>query len=378
MSAAGAHSISNPFAAGGRAGDIGGASGNVWHGPDGTTIAHGQAGERGGVVGPNGGEAGGGREASGTVVKGPDGGTYAHGQAGERGGAVGPGGNAIAGGREASGTVIKGPGGNSVAHGQAAAGGFYSGARGEGTWHASAADMRVQGNYARANFNHYNAFNHNWWHDHPNAWWNRGFAAGYWYGASWAGINSWFGVAWPAMSYDYGDNIYYDDDNVYLAGQPVGTAAEYYDSAQQLAQTGADANIPNENSEDASNAVAANAADAHWLPLGVFEAIQPTQKSSDMTFQLAVNKDGIVRGNYFNSSDNNVQQVQGAVDKQTQRVTWFVQDRPAVIFDTGLYNLTKDEATVLVHESADKTQQWTLVRLKQDDASQGTAAPSSN
>jgi hypothetical protein len=38
--------------------------------------------------------------------------------------------------------------------------------------------------------------------------------------------------------------------------------------------------------------------------------------------------------------------------------------------------LTKDETTVLVHEGADKTQQWTLVRLKQQDAAQGDASPS--
>jgi len=84
-----------------------------------------------------------------------------------------------------------------------------------------------------------------------------------------------------------------------------------------------------------------------------------------MTFQIAVNKDGIVRGNYFNTGDSNVQPIEGAVDKKTQRITWIVKDKDKIIFDTGLYNLTKDETTVLVHFSQDKTQQWTLVRLKQ-------------
>ena len=104
---------------------------------------------------------------------------------------------------------------------------------------------------------------------------------------------------------------------------------------------------------------------AQWLPLGVFEAIPGGEKSGTMTFQLAVNHDGIIRGNYFNTGDNNTQQVQGAVDKQTQRATWIVADRKNIIFDTGLYNLTKDESTMLVHEGPDKTLQWTLVRLKQ-------------
>jgi hypothetical protein len=379
LSAAG-RSISNPFAGSARGlspvdlgNDLGGASGNVWHGTDGATIAHGQAGESGGIVGPNGAAAGG-REASGTVVKGPEGNVYAHGQAASRGAVVGPNGGVAAGGREASGTVIKGSGGNVVARSQAASGGFYAGARGAGTWHCSAADMRVQGNYARANFSHWNAYGRDWYRRYPNAWWGRGFATGVWYAASWGEINTWFGATWPPASYNYGDNIYYQDGDVYNDGQPMATSADYYQSASDLAQSGATADVPNDNGADAGAEPSTPPADPDWLPLGVFEAIEPNQKSSDMTFQLAVNKAGIIRGNYYNTGDNNVQEVQGAVDKQTQRVTWFVKDRPQVIFDTGLYNLTKDEATALVHEGIDKTQQWTLVRLKQDDASQNAAS----
>jgi hypothetical protein len=88
-----------------------------------------------------------------------------------------------------------------------------------------------------------------------------------------------------------------------------------------------------------------------------------------MVFQLAVNKDGIIRGNYFNTKDKNNQQVDGSVDKKTQRVAWVVEDKKNIIFDTGLYNLTKDETPVLVHFGKDKTEQWLLVRLKQPPAS---------
>ena len=85
-------------------------------------------------------------------------------------------------------------------------------------------------------------------------------------------------------------------------------------------------------------------------------------------FQLAVNKDGIIRGNYYNTGDNNDQQVDGSVDKKTQRVAWVVEDKKNIIFDTGLYNLTKDETPVLVHMGKVKTEQWLLVRLKQKPA----------
>lgn len=350
----------SPFEASG-AGSAG-ASGHVWEGPHGTTIAHGSAGERGGIVGPDGGAAGE-RGASGTVIKGPDGGVYAHGSAGERGVVAGPGGIA-AGGREASGTVVKGPGGNVVAHGQASSRGFYAGATGAGTWHCSAADMRVQGNYVRADFHHWDAFGRDWYRRYPAAWYARGFAAGVWTAATWASLNAWFDADWPAVGYYYGDNITYGEDNVYLDGEPIATTSEYYQSAADLAQTGEQANVDDS---------AGDQADPQWLPLGVFEAVPGDKKSSEMTFQLAVNKAGVIRGNYYNTGDNNVQQVQGAVDKQTQRATWVVVDRKNVVFDTGLYNLTKDESTVLVHESADKTEQWTLVRLKQpSDSAQTT------
>ena len=57
--------------------------------------------------------------------------------------------------------------------------------------------------------------------------------------------------------------------------------------------------------------------------------------------------------------------VQGAVDKKSQRVAWTVGDNKSTVGETGLYNLTQDESPALIHLGKDKTQQWTLVRLKQ-------------
>ena len=38
--------------------------------------------------------------------------------------------------------------------------------------------------------------------------------------------------------------------------------------------------------------------------------------------------------------------------------------------ETGIYNLTKDEAPMLVHFGKDKTEQWLLVRMDQDEQQQ--------
>ena len=82
-------------------------------------------------------------------------------------------------------------------------------------------------------------------------------------------------------------------------------------------------------------------------------------------FQLAVNKAGIIRGNYYDTADKNVQLIEGSVDKKTQRVAWVVADKKNIIFDCGLYNLTQAETPVLVHMGKDKNEQWTFVRMKQ-------------
>jgi hypothetical protein len=324
-----------------------GASGHVWTGPNDTTVAHGSASERGAAIGPNGAAAGE-RGVSATAVKGPNGNTAVHGSAEARGAAVGPNG-AVAGSRSVSGTAIRGANGNVYGHGNAV------------TRNWSSADMRVQGNYARNHWNNYNAFGHDWWHNHPDAWWSNGYANGVWAAATWSTLNNWFGQAWPPISYDYGDNLTYVDNSVYLNDEPISSIGDYYQSAAGLVQAGEQANIPSQSPTNDQP----NPANAKWMSLGVFNALRENEKTSDMMFQLAVNKDGIIRGNYYNTSDKNDQQVDGSVDKKTQRVAWVVEDKKNIIFDTGLYNLTQDETPVLVHVGKDKTEQWLLVRLKQ-------------
>jgi hypothetical protein len=91
-----------------------------------------------------------------------------------------------------------------------------------------------------------------------------------------------------------------------------------------------------------------------------------------MTIQLAVDKQGVIRGNYTNTAIGNTQVVKGSVDKQTQRACWTVGDNTDTVFDTGIYNLTKDETPVLVHHGSDRTEHWLMVRHNNpDDASDG-------
>ena len=46
-----------------------------------------------------------------------------------------------------------------------------------------------------------------------------------------------------------------------------------------------------------------------WLPLGVFALTKSGQTKSDVTIQLAVNKQGIIRGNYTDATTKKTQTV---------------------------------------------------------------------
>jgi hypothetical protein len=227
-------------------------------------------------------------------------------------------------------------------------------ANGARNW--STADLRAQGNFTRSNFRDYNVFGRDWFAQYPKAWYTRGYAHSVWTGASWEDVNAWFGGEWPLYDYTYGNEQTYENNDVCIDGHPIATAAKYYDSATAIAQAGERANISRDS------------AAGSWLPLGVFQAIPSGSTSEKMLFQLAVNKAGIIRGNYFDPPAKNRQLIQGAVDNGTERAAWVVADKKNIIFDCVMYNLTKSETPVLVHMDADKVEQWVLVRLNQPTA----------
>ena len=148
--------------------------------------------------------------------------------------------------------------------------------------------------------------------------------------------------------YDYGSNVVYEGDNVYVNGDAVATQEQYAQQATTIADTGKQAEATK---------------DEEWLPLGVFAMIQGEQANGNDLFQLAVNKAGVIRGNYYNALSDTTLPVYGSVDKKTQRAAWTVGDRKEPIFEAGIANLTKSETTMLVHFGKDRTQQWTLVRI---------------
>jgi hypothetical protein len=210
-----------------------------------------------------------------------------------------------------------------------------------------------QGTAVRGNFNHYGSFNGNWWRQYPNAWRAAAWTtAGVWGAAAWGSCATFFDYPAEPVYYDYGSNVVYEGDTVYVNGDSVGTTEQYAQQAITFADTGKQA--------EASK-------DEEWLTLGVFAMVQGEGTDSNDLFQLAVNKAGTIRGNYYNGLADTTLPVYGSVDKKTQRAAWTVGDRKEPIYEVGVANLTRAETAMLVHFGKDRTQQWTLIRMEQPE-----------
>ena len=83
--------------------------------------------------------------------------------------------------------------------------------------------------------------------------------------------------------------------------------------------------------------------------------------------QLAVNREGAIRGNLQDLLTNDVKPLVGSVDKKNQRVAIKMKGNDSVVLETGLYNLTNDEAPAIIHANANEQKDVTLVRLNNPD-----------
>ena len=211
-----------------------------------------------------------------------------------------------------------------------------------------------------------NNFDDNWW---GNSGWYRG---SYWGGNPWW----WWGTATLATAgtflaidamqdatyqppvYDYGVNVVYQGDDVYVDGKRTANATEYAQQSIALA------NEP--TAQPPAPAPPAPGKQPDWLPLGVWALAQEEKGDAYMFFQLSIDKNGVVSGAYQNVLSGEKSPISGQVDKETQRVAWKIGTNNTVI-ETGLRNLSQDVASCLVHFGPDKTQTWLLVRQKQPE-----------
>jgi len=188
-----------------------------------------------------------------------------------------------------------------------------------------------------------------WWPGYypSDPWW-------WWSNPTWNSLETFVSVPSDPNYIDYGANVVYDGDTVYVDNQPI--PAEQYDkpileaaaNVQQppppLPPSG-----PNQSPE--------------WMPFGVFALAQEDKGDPIMFFQLSINRQGIISGAFQSTITNDTRPVAGQVDKVSQRAGWRIGDNTETIFETTLGNLTQDVSPVAVHFGNSRTQTWLLVRM---------------
>jgi hypothetical protein len=202
-------------------------------------------------------------------------------------------------------------------------------------------------------------FDDHWWgacgwgwgygygHYPANPWW-------WWVPATFNAAASFVDVVTPDPVYiDYGMNVVYEGDTVYVDNQPI-PAAEYSQPVIDMATTVEQPPPPAPSPEGQKS---------EWISLGVFALAQEEKGDPIMFFQLSVSRDGLISGGYSSVLTEDERPVAGKVDKNSQRVGWRIGENKSTVFETSLGNLTKDVAPVVIHFDNARTQTWLLVRM---------------
>lgn len=175
-------------------------------------------------------------------------------------------------------------------------------------------------------------FTPQWYGDHPNAWQYTHPHADAWAVATTAGAAAWLG--WDTVP-AYGYGTYYSET----------PSEEVAAEADALASNGSQE--VDENGE--------------WLNIGTYALAPKGSRDATLMLTLAVDKDGILRGTYFDLISNSAQTIQGAIDKESRRAAWRVGEGQ-VTFQTTLNDLTADTAAVSLQFENGQTALWSLAR----------------
>ena len=181
----------------------------------------------------------------------------------------------------------------------------------------------------------------------------------WWRWATATAVTGWVVHRWTTpiyYRYGSGGTVYYENNIVYVNGQEYGPAEQYYNEATELATA-----VPEMTDEQA--------AELEWMSLGVFAITAEGVNASSMYLQLALSKNGIIGGTFYNETTGATHPVEGVVDEETQRAAWKAIDgtNADIVMETGVFNLTQDQAPVLVHFGPEKTETVLLVRLDESE-----------
>lgn len=190
-----------------------------------------------------------------------------------------------------------------------------------GNWQNKVSQLKT--NFTSAN----QPFTPSWYANHPQAWQYTHPHADAWAVAT-------FGAAAAWLAIPLTNNGYVVDDEVYTSDTDDQTDEQEYATD-----------------------------DGQYMPLGVFALAPQNEKDASALVQLAVNKQGNLRGNYYDALTGQDQIIAGRLDKKTQKATFQVSPNGSVSFETTLANLTQPSGIVTLRFASGRTRQWTLARF---------------
>ena len=161
---------------------------------------------------------------------------------------------------------------------------------------------------------------------------------------------------------DYGMNVIYEGETVYVDNQPI-PAAQYTQPMIELAVNVEQPPPPLPPRPRAAARSPRRAPAEEWMPLGVFALAQEEKGDPVMFFQISVNRAGVISGAYNSTITDDQRPIAGQVDKASQRVAWRIGENTETIFVTSLANLTLDVSPLAIHFGTTRTQTWLLVRM---------------
>jgi hypothetical protein len=212
--------------------------------------------------------------------------------------------------------------------------------------------------------NHNRPFSRGWYGHHRGAW---GGAWGWgnpWGIANWGTTAAWLGLgaATAPVWAGYGptNTTIYDTDNEELNAPGNELPGGQNMSPEALAAESAAAR------ELAAKGMTEPGQDEKFMPLGVFTLAPENQTEATAMLQLAVSKQGVLRGSYFDLLSDVNHPIRGSVNKKTQHVAWTFGPQGKVTFQTALGVLTESSGPVSVHYENGQTRQWVLARYDKE------------
>jgi hypothetical protein len=185
-------------------------------------------------------------------------------------------------------------------------------------------------------------FTAQWYADHPTAWQATHPHADAWAVASAAGVAAWLGWATYPANEGYAT---YNSTVVYEQAPADETDSEQSANATTVADQAAS------TPEVASD----------WLELGVYSVLANSGEPTSRLMQLATNRQGDLRGVYYDAISNSSQNLSGHIDQSTQLAQWSLDSNPQTTFLANLNQLTQPTGTIQVNQPGGQ-QQWRIAR----------------